>query len=705
MITPDRPPDHVVLIIAASTIFAVIVSVISLMTGLFIIFQNLFYVPIIIASLYYAKKGFVFSFLLAFLYLTLFLAFSHESGDVTGALIRFVIFVFVAGLTAYLSIKWLSVRKLTESEARYRELFNNMSSGVAVYQVAEGGEDFIFKDFNRAAESIEGLSRDEVIGRSVLEIFPEIKNYSLFNTFRRVWKTGVPEDHPLSFYKDNRITGWRDNYVYKLPSGEIVAIYDDITEKKQFEEALRESETNYQNILQNMQDAYFRAAPDGQIIMANPSAASLFGYDSVEDIIGIPALSLYSCPEDRQNIVDALETDGHLEDFISQGVKNDGKTFWVSMNVQQVRDDQGNITAVEGFVRDITDRKRSEEALQESEKKYRDLVENISDVILKLNTEGKITYVSPVVERTYGYNPEEITGESFTKFVHSEDLPEITSEFSRLLNGEFVDSVFRIIARDGRICYIRTTMTPIIIGNSITGFNFVLTDFSERRKAEDSLHKANKKLKMLSQITRHDILNLIMAIRGYLELSEGLTDNEELRKYIKIEREAVDAIQKQIEFTRSYESIGVNEPGWQNLEEIIGKVLEQLPVEDITIEGTLKGIEIFADPLTGKVFYNLVENSLRHGGGVTLISFSSYEADGRLVVSYRDNGAGIPDEDKENVFTKGFGKNNGLGLFLSREILSITGITIHENGKAGKGVNFEIIFPEGNYRYNTDDLI
>lgn len=128
---------------------------------------------------------------------------------------------------------------LSESESRFRELFDNMKSCVAVYAPVEGGKDFIFRDFNRAAEKIERISKADVLGKSVLEAFPHVKEFGLFEIFQKVWEDGVPRHHPVSQYKDGRIEGWRENYVYKLPTGEVVAIYDDVTENKKREEELR----------------------------------------------------------------------------------------------------------------------------------------------------------------------------------------------------------------------------------------------------------------------------------------------------------------------------------------------------------------------------------------------------------------------------------------------------------------------------------
>jgi PAS domain S-box-containing protein len=129
---------------------------------------------------------------------------------------------------------------LQASEDRFREIFENMSSGVVVYEAVDGAADFKITHFNRAAEKIEGIARQHVIGRTVCEAFPGVKALGLFDVFQRVWQTGQSEPFPIGFYQDERIAGWRENYVARLPSGEVVAIYDDVTARKVAEEEIRE---------------------------------------------------------------------------------------------------------------------------------------------------------------------------------------------------------------------------------------------------------------------------------------------------------------------------------------------------------------------------------------------------------------------------------------------------------------------------------
>ncbi|MBN2467081.1 MAG: PAS domain S-box protein [Deltaproteobacteria bacterium] len=147
--------------------------------------------------------------------------------------------------------------RVHQSEARFREMFNNTHNGVAVYQAVKNGEDFLIIDFNKAAEHIERISRTDVVGRSILEAFPSVKDFGIFAVLQRVWKTGAPESFPLGLYQDERIAGWRDNYVYKLPSGEVVAIYSDETKRKQDEEKIRTLYA-YQGVIREINEALLR---------------------------------------------------------------------------------------------------------------------------------------------------------------------------------------------------------------------------------------------------------------------------------------------------------------------------------------------------------------------------------------------------------------------------------------------------------------
>ena len=163
---------------------------------------------------------------------------------------------------------------------------------------------------------------------------------------------------------------------------------------------------------------------------------------------------------------------------------------------------------------------------------------------------------------------------------------------------------------------------------------------------------------------------------------------------------SAEVIKKLIFFANDYENMGLKSPVWQNLSSCIQKTLNDFPIDGLKVIINMSDVEIFADLLLNKVFYNLVENAIRYGGEqMNTISISSKETDAGLVIVIEDNGAGINEEDKKYLFNRGFGKHTGLGLFFSQEILSITGITIRERGISGKGAMFEIAIPKTGYRF------
>ena len=172
--------------------------------------------------------------------------------------------------------------QLQTSEARYRELFNSIHSGVAVYEVRDGGDDFVFIDFNQAGEKIDAIRKTEIVGKSVNQAFPGIEKFGLLDVFRRVWKTGEPEYHPITEYRDERIAGWRENYVYKLPTDEIVAVFTDLTSQQQTRQNLQESEERFRSVFEDSGIAMALIDADGRYVQVNRAMTDIFGYSQDE---------------------------------------------------------------------------------------------------------------------------------------------------------------------------------------------------------------------------------------------------------------------------------------------------------------------------------------------------------------------------------------------------------------------------------------
>jgi CheY-like chemotaxis protein/two-component sensor histidine kinase len=227
----------------------------------------------------------------------------------------------------------------------------------------------------------------------------------------------------------------------------------------------------------------------------------------------------------------------------------------------------------------------------------------------------------------------------------------------------------------------------------------LMNENAERSRIEIALADANRKLNLMTSVTRHDINNQILILQAYIDLAETGSSDPVILQYLRKAGIAAQTIQKQIAFTKQYEDIGVKAPVWQNASEIMESLRPFLKGAGIELEIRGPALEVFADPLLPKVFENLVDNSIRHGRHVQHITCSALvKPDGNLTLLYEDDGEGVPGEEKEKIFQKGFGKNTGLGLFLSREIMGITGITIRETGVPKTGAIFEITVPRDGFR-------
>jgi PAS domain S-box-containing protein len=330
------------------------------------------------------------------------------------------------------------------------------------------------------------------------------------------------------------------------------------------------------------------------------------------------------------------------------------------------------------------------------------VVRSSGDAIIGETPDGIVTDWNYGAEQLLGFTSGEMVGTSIFRVVPAERTDEKHLLLERIARGESIERTETVrITKNGTRIHLSLSSSPIYnqVGD-IIGVSEIAHDISERKHAEEALALAGKKLKLLSSITRHDIRNQLMALNAYIQLSENSLDTPEaIRQYLLKEQKIANSIERQISFTRDYEELGVKSAAWYDVSALIRDAGIALPVQDIRLDIRCPGLELFADPLVEKVFYNLIDNSLRYGGEkMTTIRVSMSRQDGDLHLVYEDDGNGVSADDKPQLFTRGFGKHTGLGLFLTREILGITAITIAENGEPGRGARFEMVVPEGAFR-------
>jgi PAS domain S-box-containing protein len=387
------------------------------------------------------------------------------------------------------------------------------------------------------------------------------------------------------------------------------------------------------------------------------------------------------------------------------------------------------------YVQQRNDRERqiltaSEAAIKESERRLTDIINFLPDATLVIDREGKVISWNKAIEEMTGVAAKDMLG----KGDHEYSIPFYGERRPILIDLVFKDDeeikkYYSFIQRDGdkffseiyiqrlyagKGAYVWFIVSPLYdTKGNVIGAIESIRDITERkaidqiqdqynaeatRFAED-IKRANDKLNLLNSITRHDILNQLTAILGYLEIMKIKFPDPSMQEYITAEINAAHNIQTQIMFTKDYQDIGAQSPQWFNVKKVILLNAANLPLSTVRLVVHFENLEIFADPLFEKVFYTLLENALRHGKTVTGIEFSYRTQDEDLVVVYQDNGEGVPFEYKEAILQRKYFKHTGFGLYLSRTILGITGMTIRENGVPGKGARFEILVPKGAFRF------
>gem|GEM_PF-6012791 len=307
---------------------------------------------------------------------------------------------------------------------------------------------------------------------------------------------------------------------------------------------------------------------------------------------------------------------------------------------------------------------------KKGEERYRHLIENIPDAIWTSTPEGQTIFISRNVEELYGYTQEEICKRGTALFfdrIHPEDREKVKTAWELLFKEKRFDMEYRIQHRNGSWIWLHDRSTTVyeqdgtwfadgIISN-ITPRKEVeqkLREFyteleqrviqrtSDLKRTEDAFKQANKKLNLLSSITRHDILNQLTILTGYIKLADSRTSDTEAKKFLSTAQKAADVIDRHMAFTRLYQNVGIHTPAWQNVEHVIENARKDLPRDTLHYAIETGDLELFADPLLEKVFFTLVENTLRHGEHATEVRVTSIPTDEGMTLIYEDNGIGIP---------------------------------------------------------------
>jgi PAS domain S-box-containing protein len=483
------------------------------------------------------------------------------------------------------------------------------------------------------------------------------------------------------------------------PAG--LVILRDITQRKQAEILLRENKEKYRELIENANSIIVKWDKSGIITFANEYALDFFGYSS-DEIIGrsitetiVPANESGSDKGLAHIIEDIIRRPENYVINENENITHDGRRVWIRWHNKPLFDEYGEFAGLFSIGSDITERKRIEAALMDSEAKFRGIFAAESDGIALIDQEtGKIIDCNDALAIMHGYLTDELRGLPITALsAESDATRSAIAERTKFIRDRYHKR------KDGSVFPVEITVNvmffqgrEILIG--------AIRDVTESRRSEEALQQANRSLALLTHVTRHDINNQLLALNGFLELLHEKVKDPSVEDYFTWISQVSTRISSMIQFASAYESVRKTDPVWQDIRNLAETATRQVSLGTVMVKNEIPtGAEVFADPLIVKVIYNLVDNAIRYGGKISTIRFSLSEQNGNEIIICEDDGVGISPEYKEKIFDRGFGKNTGLGLFLAREILSLTGIMIRETGETGAGARFEMAVPNGSFRF------
>jgi len=360
-------------------------------------------------------------------------------------------------------------------------------------------------------------------------------------------------------------------------------------------------------------------------------------------------------------------------------------------------------------VTNITGRRKTEEALKESKTRISQIVSHLPVPLLYVGSSGDIEIMNSRFVQTFGYSHLEIpTLFAFWDRIFPDEMYrqwvkhtwQRAVEKSRTTGKDIEPAEYSVTCQNGDRRVVQISGITIEEHVLVT-----FVDFTDKRHAEEAVREANQKLRFLTGITRHDIFNQLNAMYLYLDMAMEEEEPELIHDYVRRVQNAGKRIEAITGFTREFEHFGTESSAWQNVSGIIEAAKTEIPTGIISINNNItEELEIYADPIIRKVFSTLFDNAIRHGGkDITKVDISTRRDDTVLTIIFEDDGEGVRASDKEKIFANGFGKNTGIGLFLSREILAINDLSMVETGVEGEGARFEIHVPAGKFRNVTGE--
>lgn len=585
---------------------------------------------------------------------------------------------------------------------------------------------------NEASCKALGYSKSELLNMKVFDVDPSFSVESWLEYWKELKKQGAMKIESELRSNTGKIfpVEISANYLEFEDQEFAVTFVRDITDRKNAEDDLRESE----KILKDITSVSFDGLiihDEGKILFTNDKASNYLGYD-IGELVGMHILDIVANSEKdsvRENIRLATENlDLEMITSVLKVIRKNGTELLIENFAQSTIYNRKKVRII-AFI-DITERIQAQEALQKSEKKYRDLINNIDEAIYFLDPSGRITFASPIFESILGYKPEDLVGHYAVDFIFEEDRQMMLDGFSEVLSGPTIPSEYRMVKNTGDICWVESFNKPIYEGDNLSGIQGILRDITERKTAQEEKKKLEAQLIQAQKMEAigtlaggiaHDFNNILSSVLGFTDLAKmKLSRNEGIEEYLEevitAGLRAKDLVKHMLTFSRQSDlekSVIKIEP---LVKETIKLLKASLPSTiEIMFETLSADSTLLIDPTQlHQIIMNLCTNAahaMKEKGGILEIGLDEITLDSEEVKEYvdlspgeyirlsvSDTGHGIPQEFIDRLFdpfftTKERGEGTGLGLSVVHGIVKESGGTITVKSKVDHGTTFEILLP------------
>jgi len=593
--------------------------------------------------------------------------------------------------------------KLRESDERLRNLYESVPDSLAVYVGREGR----LIEYNKAFKKWSGYTDEELKDKAFLDLVHPDDRTLVMEKYR----TNYSEDQFPLIYEIRTVNKKGESHPTEISvgpyrtKGRIIGInvmHRDITERKRMEEELRDSEERFRDLYESIQDPVgIFVGREGHLIEYNKAFKKLCGYTDEE--LKDKAFLDFVHPDYHALVLEKYQTSYSEEElplvYEIRGMDKKGESIPLEISVSAYKR-KGRIIGIEVIHRDLTERKKTEMALKESQRRFEGLFMGSPEAAAYLDQDFRVRDINPRFKELFGYSLADVQGKQINDVVVPDDRRKEGEAFDKEAKKGYVyhDTVRR--KKDWSLVQVAISAAPITVGGKVAGIVAMYHDISDLKNAEKRLDAMNEKLRVVGSLTRHDVRNKLTAVVGnaYLLKNKLTADSDAIESLRSIEIAVRESV-RIFDFAAAYEKLGVEQLAYMDVKKTVEEAVGLFPdLKGVKIVNDCGGLTLLADSLLRQLFYNLIDDSLKYGEKLTQIRIRYEKSENQLKLVYEDDGVGISQDAKPKLFSEGYttGKGSGYGLYLIKRMMEVYGWTIQETGTPDNGVCFTILIPEKN---------